>query len=294
MSSACNSIWNFQILERPNPETGALEVAVVDVNFSGQVDVKDITTFQARGVDSPFVSCDFNVETPGAMISSQVQKKLNSDIEHSPELNPRPMLGNVFSNYEDKVGTILQGLKDLQKEAEAKEEPKTGNNEAPPKKSASELEDEARALNYEYYTKTGAVLPKVQDRNGKLDITKSFFDYSGNDGTIEGLLMVGAWNDSSALRQVFLIDKGLVKGVNSPQKKSDNNRQNPPFGLASFNFRVHGVSGFKVGDEFRISGLPSKFGQPNFFQVVKVDHSVEGMSWWTDVKGELRIIGNEK
>ena len=116
----------------------------------------------------------------------------------------------------------------------------------------------------------------------------------GNDGTIEGLLMVGAWNDSSALRQVFLIDKGLVKGVNSPQKKSDNNRQNPPFGLASFNFRVHGVSGFKVGDEFRISGLPNKFGQPNFFQVVKVDHSVEGMSWWTDVKGELRIIGNEQ
>lgn len=294
MSSACNSIWNFQIIETINKETGALEVSVVDLNFSGQVDVKNITIFQARGVDSPFVSCDFNVETPGAMISSQVQKKLNSDIEHSPELNPRPMLGNVFSNYEDKVGTILQGLKSLQKETETKEEPKTGNNEAPPQKSASELEEEARALNYEYYTKTGAVLPKVQDRNGKLDITKSFFDYSGNDGTIEGLLMVGAWNDSSALRQVFLIDKGLVKGVNSPQKKSDNNRQNPPFGLASFNFRVHGVSGFKVGDEFRISGLPSKFGQPNFFQVVKVDHSVEGMSWWTDVKGELRIIGNEK
>lgn len=295
MSSACNSIWNFQIIETINKKTGALEVSVVDLNFSGKVTTTDITRFQARGVDSPFVSCDFNVDTPGAMISSQVQKKLNSDIEHSPELNPRPMLGNVFSKYEDKVGTILQGLKTLQTETEAKEEVKSGNNEAPPpKKSASELEEEARALNYEYYTKTGAVLPKVQDRNGKLDITKSFFDSAKNDGTIESLLMVGAWNDSSALRQVFLIDKGLVKGVSSPQKESDNDRQNPPFGLASFNFRVHGVSGFKVGDEFRISGLPSKFGEPSFFQVVKVDHSVEGMSWWTDVKGELRIIGGKK
>jgi hypothetical protein len=295
MSSACNSIWNFQIIESVNKESGALEVSVVDLNFSGKVDTSGMTVFQSRGVDSPFVSCDFNLEVPGAMVSSQVQKKLNSDIEHSPELNPRPMLGNVFSNYEDSVGTILQGLKSLQKENEAKEEAKTGNNEPPPsKKSADELEAEARTLNYEYYTKTGAVLPKVQDRNGKLDITKSFLDFANNDGTVEGLLMVGAWDDSSALRQVFLIDKGLVKGATGSQDITDNDKQNPPFGLASFNFRVHGASGFKVGDEFRVSGLPSKFGKPSFFQIVKVDHVMEGMSWWTDVKGELRMVGGTK
>jgi hypothetical protein len=295
MSSACNSIWNFQIIETINKKTGALEVSVVDVNFSGKVSTEGITRFQSRGVDSPFVSCDFNLDTPGAMISSQVQKKLNSDIEHSPELNPRPMKGNVFSKYEDKVGTILQGLKTLQTEAEQKEAVKSGNNEAPPpKKSAKELEDEARALNYEYYAKTGAVLPKIQDRSGKLDITKTFFDSAKNDNTIESVLMVGAWNDSSALRQVFLIDKGLVTGAPAAQKIEENDRQNPPFGIGSFNFRVHGVSGFKVGDEFRVSGLPSKFGDPSFFQVVKIDHSVEGMSWWTDVKGELRIVGGKK
>jgi hypothetical protein len=290
MSSACNSIWNFQIMETVNTKTGDLELSVVDLNFSGVVNTDDITTLQARGVESPFISCDFNVETPGAMISSQVQKKLNSSIEHSPELNPRPMLGNVFSSNEDRVGTILQGLKELKKEEEVKED----KNTPPPNKSADELEKEARSLNYEYYTKTGAVLPKTQDRNGKLDITKTFLDMKSNDSTIEELLMVGAWNDTSALRQVFLLDKGLAKGGVSGKSVESNNKQNPPFGLASFNFRVHGVSGFKVGDKFRIDGLPSKFGAPNFFQVVKVDHSIESMSWFTDIKGELRVIGGEK
>lgn len=295
MSSACNSIWRFQIMETINKDTGDLELSVVDMNFSGQVDLTDIVSFQARGVESPFVSCDFNVDTPGAMVSSQVQKKLNSKIEHSPELNPRPMLGNVFSKYEDRVGTILQGLKELEKEQENKDKSTDNNQPVQSKKSASELEQEARALNFEYYTKTGAVFPKIQDRNGKLDIKKSFFDFnSSNDATLEDQFMVGAWNDTSALRQVFLIDKGVVKGTDSKRQNKENNRQNPPFGLASFNFRVHGVSGFKVGDKFRIDGLPGKFGAPNFFQVVKVDHTIESMSWFTDIKGELRIIGSEQ
>jgi hypothetical protein len=288
MSSACNSLWRFQIMETINPTNGDLELSVVDLNFSGQVQMEDVTTFQARGTTTPFVSCDFSVETPGAMISSQVQKKLNSSVEHSPELNPRPMRGNVFSRNEDKVGTILQGLK-----VENPEEDVVKDNNAPAttNKSADEMEAEARTLNYEYYTKTGAVLPKLQDRNGKLDITKSFIDIASNDATIEELLMVGAWSDTSALRQVFLIDKGIVKGTAGSQKPEVNKTQNPPFGLASFNFRVHGVSGFKVGDKFRIDGLPKKFGAPCFFQIVKVDHSIEGMSWWTDIKGELRVIG---
>jgi hypothetical protein len=291
MSSACNSLWKFQIMEKPNKATGDLELAVVDLNFGGIVSMDGITTFQARGVTSPFVSCDFNVEVPGAMMSSIVQKKLNSGFEHSPELNPRPMLGNVFSKREDKAGTILQGLKVLEKETAVPKDTNTPTTE----KSAEELELEAKALNYEYYTKTGAVFPKIQDRLGEIDLKKEFYDfYKGNDGSIERSIMVGAWNDTAALRQVFLVDKGIAQGGKSGRGGKDNNNNNPPFGVASFNFRVHGASGFKVGDKFRIDGLPKQFGAPSFFQIVKVDHVIEGMNWWTDVKGELRVIGDEK
>lgn len=290
MSSACNSIWKFQINEVVNNTTGDLELSVVDLNFMGTIMTDGITELQARGVSSPFVSCDFSVEVPGAMMSSTVQKKLNDNFEHSPELNPRPMRGNVFSKREDKAGTILQGLKVLEKEEEVKKDANT----PPPNKSADELEQEARALNYEYYTKTAGVVPKVQDRAGKLDLKKEFFDfYSSNDGTLEKTVMVGSWNDTAALRQVFLVDKGIAKGGSSNRANTKNNKQNPPFGVAEFNFRVHGVSGFKVGDKFRINGIPKQFSAPNFFQVVKVDHVIEGMNWWTDIKGKLRIIGEE-
>jgi hypothetical protein len=291
MSSACNSLWKFQIIERPNKSTGDLELAVVDLNFGGIVGMDGITVLQARGVTSPFVSCDFNVEVPGAMMSSIVQKKLNSKFEHSPELNPRPMLGNVFSKREDKAGTILQGLKVVEEEQEVAKDTNTPTTE----KSADELEQEARALNYEYYTKTGAVLPKIQDRLGEIDLKKEWYDFvSSNDGSLERTLMVGAWNDTAALRQVFLVDKGIAKGGKTSRTNKSNNNNNPPFGVASFNFRVHGVSGFKVGDKFRVDGLPKQFGAPSFFQIVKVDHTIEGMSWWTDVKGELRVVGDEK
>ena len=83
---------------------------------------------------------------------------------------------------------------------------------------------------------------------------------TSNDTTIEDLLMVGTWNDTSALKQVELIDKGLVKGAPSRQSKSKTQKQNPPLGLLKFSFDVHGVSGFKVGDQFRVIGLPDKFG----------------------------------
>ena len=296
MSSACNSIWKFQIQEvpKPNPK-GKFELAVVDLNFLGDISNNSgIVTFQSRGVKSPFISCDFSVEVPAAMMSSVVNNKLKDDkghtYDHSPELNPRPALGTVFSRREDFVGTILAGIQQAEKEEE--EGPPDTSNNPPKRKSADELELEAKVANFEFFVKTGAVYPKIQDREAKLDITKTFFDSAANDNTIENVLMVGSWNDTSALRQCFLVDKGLAVSQ-TLQTKAANNTQNPPFGVADFDFKVHGVSGFKVGDQFQVDGLPDKFGQPNVFQVVKVDHTLDGMTWTTDVKSKLRIVGKE-
>ena len=63
---ACNSLWNFQIQERPkcDDEEGPLELTVVDLNFSGEVQTDDgVAEFQSRGTKSPFISCDFSVST---------------------------------------------------------------------------------------------------------------------------------------------------------------------------------------------------------------------------------------
>ena len=296
MSGACNSIWKFSIQEAIVPnESGKFELAVVDLNFLGDIsnNSSGMATFQSRGVKSGFISCDFSVEVPAAMMSSIVNNKLKDDkgntFDHSPELNPRPMLGSVFSRREDKVGTALAGIQ--QAEVESDEVPPDTSNTTPTRKSAEELEKEAKIANFEFFIKTGAVYPKVQNREDKLDITKVWWDWnSSNDNTIESVVMVGAWNDTAALRQCFLVDKGLAVSQ-TLQSKSANNTQNPPFGVADFDFKVHGVSGFKVGDQFQVDGLPPKFGGPNVFQIVKVDHTLDGMTWTTDVKSKLRIVG---
>lgn len=57
---------------------------------------------------------------------------------------------------------------------------------------------------------------------------------------IEDLLTVGTWNDPAALKQIELIDKGLVKGAPKSQTKKEAQKQNPPLGLAEFNFDIHG------------------------------------------------------
>ena len=296
MSSACNSIWRFQIQERPVPNdpNGARELTVVDMNFLGDVNVDDgIATFQARGTKSPFIKCDFSVDTPGAMMSSVVQKKLsNGTVDGSGE-GLRPLFGNVFSTDKvDHVGTILLAIKELKNEdadQDQNEEISQGS-----QKSQQELLDEAKAKAFELFANRAGVFSKVQNREGKIDITKTILDLkSDNNSMIEDLLVVGTWNDPAALKQVELIDRGLVTGGQPSQLKVVNNKQNPPLGLAKFNFDVHGVSGFKVGDKFRVTGLPDKFGYPNFYQVTKVDHYINENTWGTNIQGDMRLIGEE-
>ena len=118
-----------------------------------------------------------------------------------------------------------------------------------------------KAKSYELFAERAGIFSKIQDREGKIDIADTTIDLkSSNDGVIEDLLTVGTWNDPAALKQIELIDKGLVKGAPKSQTKKEAQKQNPPLGLAEFNFDIHGASGFKVGDQFRVKGLPSKFG----------------------------------
>ena len=296
MSGACNSIWKFQIQEKAltNDEDGPMELTVSDMNFLGKVNPypDGMAIFQARGTKSPFIKSDFSVDTPGAMMSSVVQKKMAGGTLDGSNEGPRPLFGNVFSTDKiDRAGTILLAVR-TSKEEKNKEKDKepTGNTPG----SDTDSKEDAKAKSYELFAERAGIFSKIQDREGKIDIADTLVDLKGsNDGVIEDLLTVGTWNDPAALKQIELIDKGLVKGAPKSQTKKEAQKQNPPLGLAEFNFDIHGASGFKVGDQFRVKGLPSKFGAPSLYQVVKVDQALSTEGWTTSVKGKLRIIGEE-
>jgi hypothetical protein len=57
----------------------------------------------------------------------------------------------------------------------------------------------------------------------------------------------------------------------------------------NFSFKIHGISGIKRGDMFRVNGLPSMYEQEgSFFQTLSVKHVIDGMQWTTEITGGFR------
>ena len=56
----------------------------------------------------------------------------------------------------------------------------------------------------------------------------------------------------------------------------------------NFSFTIHGISGIKRGDKFGVIGIPKKYEDNGFFQVISVKHTIQGMEWNTEVTGGYR------
>ena len=290
MSSACNSIWDFQLKIGPelNTEEGDQVLEIVDKTFSGYTPsemIDGIDTFQARGTKSPFTSFSWDMNIPGAMQSSvMIKRATDGKVDGSGEGVPIPLFGSVFSDpntLEDKVGTVLNELKSKSADSE----------------NANQEEEKVEAKSFELFTNKAAVYSRVQNRKGRIDIIDSVVDETKttkDNGTIESLLCIGAWDDKQALKTVELIDRGLKEGVKGEVDKKYTSRVNPIPGLAKVDFTVHGVSGFKVGDMLQFDGIPLKYGPPSFYQVTKVAQDISGTQWLTSVTCDFRLIGEEE
>ena len=55
-----------------------------------------------------------------------------------------------------------------------------------------------------------------------------------------------------------------------------------------YSFTIFGTSGIRRGDMFNIVGIPEKYRKSGLFQVNAVSHTIEGMSWKTNVEGLYR------
>lgn len=290
MSYACNSLWYFDIVEIPDEtEDGNMRLAVIDRNFTGILDTNfgDETEFTPTGLDSPFISFDFNTDIPAEQISSITQKKMNQNIEGNPE-SPVPsyvLLGNVFSKKEDKVGSILNfTTKSSSDESETRET-----------SEPAEISEENKNVVFDFITERATLFPKIQDRNARLDAVNEWYDFfKGNDALLEDIIFVGTWKDPKALSHIYLIDKGRHDLIKGDYDKKDLKKQNVPLGLYKIDFEVHGVSGFKLGNRMRFKNLPKKFQKNVFYQVTEITHEISDMQWITKVKTESRTYGDSE
>jgi hypothetical protein len=58
-----------------------------------------------------------------------------------------------------------------------------------------------------------------------------------------------------------------------------------------YSFTILGKSGLRRGDVFNIWGIPKKYRDNGFFQIVEVDQTIQGMTWTTRVIEQYRQTG---
>lgn len=293
ISSAANSMWHFDIKQLPSvagANKNQYHMEVVDMNFCGKITSSIIQTkFRASGAQTPFLSSTFSMDIPGAMKNMIVAERTAGEdgggVDSSPEGNLPTFDENnrVFAKNQDPVLRILNSFQAAQsdkikrdEEARRKAENKNEPKEEKPKPPS---EEEIRKQNYELFMSKATVVPQIKDRNGQIDAAKNkFLEFfkagSSTNTTLESLVVVSAWNDTSLFRKLDLNTKSSTTANNILLEMT-------------FDFTIHGVSGIKTGDLFEIEDLPSKY-KDTVFQIVDVSHGLDSNIWKTSVTGKMR------
>ena len=77
---------------------------------------------------------------------------------------------------------------------------------------------------------------------------------------------------------------------NSFQKYIDSDKTGPLLPI-KYSFTILGKSGLRRGDIFNIWGIPKKYRDNGFFQIIEIEQSIVGMAWKTKIIGQYRQTG---
>ena len=320
LSSAVNLYWDFQIVPRgqtsihemnnANKESnssyykyqkaiegkcfaGSEELQIVDMSFGGRVastgSSVGLAKFQSRGALTPFLSAGLTFDIPGAMKGQVLgQSMANDTSKDDDEGNPNPEAKEISTKglFTTKVDSVMKELRAVKKEGDKilSDAIAADNPEAASKGEGDSPEEQQRKANYETFVRSALIVPKEQDRNAKYDVANEKYDlWKANETTIEELAVVGAWNDTTVLKKVQMLNEGLIKGIGV----NTISQLNIPLLPIKFNFTIHGVSGIRVGDTFSIIDLPTKY-KNKVFQVTQVEHDIAQNIWTTKIEGSMR------
>lgn len=261
MASAAGGMWDFQIIENTSTDGSTTELKVVDFNLVSKNKTREITTFDLTGVKSIFMEASLDLDISGAKMNQIIGKRLGQSMNGSQPSTKNDSGTGLFTTKADKVLTKI-------KEREKPPEP-TGDT---PKAAAAEDSDKAAK--------------EAKQKAFQLFLSKigyypfpSLDDKSTFEDPLNKIAMCAAFNDQ-------VVFDNLKVG----KDKIDDADTNTVSALMpiKFHFKIHGVSGIKRGDKFKVRGIPQQYENNGFFQVLSVKHVVDGMLWTTDVEGGFR------
>ena len=264
MSSAVEGLWDFQIQETDGEDDKSTILKVIDLNFVQNHDENDeekIWELDLIGTNSVFDAASFKLDMGGAMMNQIIGQRLQTTTNSSNKQIPRAL----FSV--DKDGTPLKDR--VLNKIEKRKSTSTSTEVQPIDQDEEEIKEEALKLFLDKIT----LLPKSYSvSNYGASVLVSTKDNQ------RGMAYMGAYKDSqlfNALRANHLLEQSQEKNKVSPLMPIE------------FEFTIHGISGIKRGDKFKVRGIPEKYSN-GFFQVLSVSHTVDGMLWKTQITGGYR------
>lgn len=276
LSNGVSGFWQFEINEVPDSRDdnkGNFHLAVHDLTLcKPDATIFDkCAKFDSSGPNTPFLQSNFDLSIPAAMQNMITGQRSAAEVNTQESGDTDVTVANsaLFAKKPDRVLAILDSF-----QIEEKKEADDDGGEVD-----EDSEDEIRKANYELFMSKGTVLPSVKGRDDDYDAAEGawYNVFNNANASIEDILFVGAWNDSLALRRLFL-------------GKSDNKSSTNVLVPIKFSFTTLGITGIVTGQLFRINDIPKRYAK-NAFQVTKVGHELTDGLWRTTVEGTMRNFG---
>jgi hypothetical protein len=254
MASAAGGIWDYQIIETTDPKNPEVtELVVVDLNLKNNAVPELPIAFDVYGNKSIFMDASLDLNISGAKMNQIIAQRLSNNVNSSQP----PVVGKLFAkNLKDKILTAI-------KRAEASPFPK----KTPSTAAGNEDEEKLKEKNLQLFLNKVGIFPKVM-------ITKD---------TVSDKI-----SDQSYIAS--LDDLSLFESIKVGSDERLNKTSVSILFPINFTFTIHGISGIKRGDKFRIKGIPEQYETGGFFQVLSVKHTITDMTWKTEISGGFRQL----
>ena len=264
ISSAVNSYWYFEIVELCDSD-GDNRLTIRDLSLVGLSDkssLDNVDKWNSKGIDTPFLSSQLDFDIPGAMKNHVLGKRISEYAEVIKD-GKNPTIDSLFAKKMDPVLDILNSLKE--------EEPQpTGSSDTEKKPT----EDEIRKSNYDLFIGKATVISFVNDRNNIPEADEGWFSIESDNTALDKFASTVCWNSTDAF---------TMFATNTIDD------ENPILLPINFSFDIHGVSGIRVGDLFKILDIPEKY-KSGVFQVLETSQSIQSSTWITSVRAQFRQI----
>ena len=254
MSSAAGGLWDFQIMSDEDDS----ELRVVDLNLTPS-GPQEPFTFTLAGYESIFIDASLDMDISGAKMNQIIGNRLSQSINGSQ----KDIKGKKKGLFTDKEDQVLKTI-------ESRGAPPESKNATLPEGPTDDELEEAKVKNLQLMLDKTGLMPKPQ-----FDDKHSF-----GAGDLKDDVITVSYNDQAVFE--------FFKNQNDGSADGKAAAEVGPIMPIKFTFTMHGISGIKRGDKFKVLGLPKNYEQTGFFQVTAVKHTITDMLWKTDIEGSFR------